>query len=75
MKLSDCALLQMLLRSSDICTDGQVGDNLLTNPSAFEKTSLGIRKAPLKVRDDAVIRGLSTQIVRVLQIELLVGAT
>jgi hypothetical protein len=73
-KLPDGALAQVLLGSSDVVALRQVLNNLLPNPSAIEEASLGVRKAPFEVRYDAVVRGLAAKVVRVLQVQLLVGA-
>ena len=67
-QLSDRSLLQMLLRRRDIVTGRKIRDNLLADPSTVEQASLGVGEAPLEVHHKAIVRRLSTKIVRVLQV-------
>lgn len=73
-ELTNGALDQMLLGTRDVVARGKILDDLLTNPTTLQKTSLGIGEAPLEVGNNAVIRRLTTEVVGVLEIKLLVGA-
>jgi hypothetical protein len=75
MKFSVCALLDMLLSSSDIMTLWQVLDDLLTNPTTIQQTRLGVREAPFEVWHDTIVGGLTTQIIWIRDINLLVCST
>lgn len=74
MKLADCALGQMLLRTRDVVALGQILDHLFAEPPTFEEPGLAVREAPLEVGDDAGIRRLLAKVVRVRDIDLSVGA-
>jgi hypothetical protein len=65
---------QMLLGTRDVMARGKILDDLLTNPTTLQKTSLGIGEAPFEVGNNTVIRRLTTEVIRVLEIKLLVGA-
>lgn len=73
-ELTNGALDQVLLGTRDVMARGKILDDLLTDPTTLQKTSLGIREAPLEVGNNAIVRRLTTEVVWVLEIELLVGA-
>lgn len=73
-KLANGTLDQVLLGTRDVMARGKILNYLLTNPTTLQKTSLGIREAPLEVGNNAVVRRLATKVIRVLEIKLLVGA-
>jgi hypothetical protein len=72
MKLPQRPFLQMLLGSSDVMALGKIGDDLLAHPASIEDSCLGIGETPLHVWDKAVVRGLLAEVVRVLEVQLLV---
>lgn len=73
-KFTDRALGQVLLRAGYVVARGQIGDDLLADPAALEDARLGVGEAPFQVGHDAGVGRLLTQVVGVLQVELLVGA-
>lgn len=73
-KLADRALAQVLLRAGNVVARGQVGDDLLAHPAAFEDARLGVGEAPFQVGHGAGVGRLLAQVVGVLQVERLVGA-
>jgi hypothetical protein len=62
----------MLLSGSDIFAGWDIGDDLLANPATVEDLGLRITKAPFEVWDRASICAFRTQIVGVLQVNLVV---
>jgi hypothetical protein len=72
MKFSQRPSTQVLLGSSDVATGGKIGDHLLAHPASIEDSCLGIGEAPLQVWDNAVVRGLLAEVVRVLEVHLVV---
>jgi hypothetical protein len=75
MELTERALLQVLLSRGDIRAGRNIGHDLLTTPATVEDLGLGVREAPFQVHDQTGISRLFTQVVRVLEIELVVGPT
>lgn len=51
----------------------KVLNNLFPNPAAFQQTRLGIGEAPLEVGNNPIIGRLAAEVIRILEIELLVG--
>jgi hypothetical protein len=51
----------------------KVLNNLFPDPAAFQKTRLGVGEAPLEVGNDTIISRLAAEVIRILEIELLVG--
>ena len=74
-KLTDRAFGQMLLRARNIVAGRQVRNDRLAHPPASQDSRLGVREAPFEVRHHAVVGALLAQIVRILKIEFVVGAT
>jgi hypothetical protein len=74
MKFSHRSLLQMLLRTGNICTGWDISDDLLARPTAIKDPGLGIAKAPFKVWNGSSICTLSAEIVGVLEVDLVVGS-
>lgn len=74
-KLTDRSLSQVLLGGGNVGAARQIGDDLLTQPASVEDARVGIGEAPLQVRDNAGISSLLAEIVRVLQVQVLVGST
>jgi hypothetical protein len=72
MKLPQRRFLQMLLGSGHVMALGKISDNLLAHPASIEDSCLGIGETPLQVWDKAVVRGLLAEVVRVLEVQLLV---
>lgn len=75
MKLTDSSLLQMLLGTCNVVTGRQVSHDLFTNPAALENSGLGVGKAPLQVGDDAIVCGLTAQVVWVGNIDRVVSSS
>lgn len=69
------ALCQVLLGSSNVAACRQVRDDLLADPASFEDARLGVAEAPLQIGHDAIVRALLAQIVLVLDVNVVVGAT
>jgi len=74
-KFSQGTLLKMLLSGCNIGACRNISDNLLTNPTARKEPGLGLTEAPFEVGHRASICTLSTEVVRVLQINLDVCST
>ena len=55
MEFARGSLFEMLLSPCNIVTGREVGNDLLANPAAIEDLGLGVREAPLEVRDGACI--------------------
>lgn len=75
MEFSHSSLLQMLLGSSNIYAGWDISENLLASPTAIEDPCLGLAEAPFQVDNGASICAFSTEIVRVLEVDLMVGST
>lgn len=73
-EFSNSSLDEMLLSARDIMARWQVLDDLFTDPTAFQETSLGVGEAPFEVGNNAVVSGLLTQVVWVLEVKFLVCA-
>lgn len=74
MKLAQGTLLEMQLGGGDVMALGQIGDDLLADPTAIVNVGLTLAEAPLQALDTASIGGLAAKIVRVLQVKCVVGA-
>lgn len=55
MELTRSSLLEVLLGACNVVTSRQVGNDLFANPAAVEDLGLGVREAPLEVRNGASI--------------------
>lgn len=75
MKLSESALLQMLLCRGDVLTGWQVLDDLLASPASFVQIGLRVGEAPLQIYDDTMVCRLLAQIARVLGVYDIVCST
>ena len=75
MKLTNGALLQVLLSSSNVMALRQVLHDLLTNPTSREDLGLRVREPPLKIWNCSSICGLLAKIVRVVEVDLMIGST
>lgn len=73
-KFSDSTLDEMLLSARDVMAGRQILDDLFTEPTAFQETGLGVGEAPFEVGNNAVVSGLLTQVVWVLEVKFLVCA-
>lgn len=73
-QLADRPLAQVLLRGGDVAAGRQVGDDLLARPAAVAELDVRVGEAPLQVRHHAVVGRCRTQVARVVQVDLLVGA-
>jgi hypothetical protein len=74
-KFSDGSFFQVLLRTGNIVTLRQVLNNLLSDPTALENSRLGVGEAPFQVGDNAIVGRLLPEVVRILQVKLMVGTT
>lgn len=74
-QLSGRALLEMLLSGSNVVALRQILDDLLSDPTAVQQASLGVREAPLEIGNNTRVGRLATQVVRVLQVSSWVGST
>lgn len=74
-EFSDCALLQVLLCAGYIVTLRQILNNLLSHPTTLEDSGLRVGEAPLQVWNNSIVCRLPAQVVGVLQVKLMVGAT
>jgi hypothetical protein len=72
MEFSHSSLLQMLLGSCNVCTSGDISDDLLASPTTIEDPGLGIAETPFEVDDGAGICALSAEIVGVLKVKLVI---
>lgn len=75
MEFTNSALDQVLLGTRDVVARGEILNDLLTDPTALQETSLGIGEAPLEVGNNTVVGRLTAEVIGVLEIKLLVGAT
>ena len=75
MELSRCAFLKMLLSARNVCAGWKVCHELLAHPTAVQDSGLRVGERPLQIGYLSCIGGLSSQVVRVLQIDLSVGST
>jgi hypothetical protein len=73
-QLTNSPLLQMLLSTSNVMALRQVLDDLLSRPTAWEQSSLGLRETPFDIGHKAIVGTGSTELVRVLKIELSIGS-
>lgn len=69
MQLADSALLQMLLGTCNIMALGQVLNDLLPRPAAWEQPGLRLGKAPLDIGHKAIIGTGGSELVWILNIE------
>ena len=75
MQLADSTLLQVLLSAGNVVTLWQVLDDLLSRPATWEQSGLRLRKAPLHIGHEAIVRARGAELIRVLKIKSLVGTT
>ena len=73
-RLSDGALGQVLLSSSDVVALRKILPDLATEPSSGVVPALGVGEPPLQVRHETAIRRLLTQVIGVLLVNVLIGA-
>ena len=64
----------MLLRGRDVMTRRQIGNDLLPDPSTIQQSGLRIGEAPFEVHHQAIIRGLSAQVIWILKVKLFIRA-
>jgi len=74
MQLPNGTLLQMLLSPGNVMALGKVLNDLLSRPAAWEKSRLGVGKAPFDVGNEAVIGARGTEVVGILEIQGSVGS-
>lgn len=74
-KLANGALLEVQLGTSDVVALGQIGDDLLADPATIVDVGLALAEAPFQALDAATVGGLATEIVGVLEVNGVVGAT
>jgi hypothetical protein len=65
----------MLLGCSNVSASWDICDNLLASPTAIEDFRLGLAEAPFQIGNGASICAFSTEIVRVLEVDLMVCST
>lgn len=75
MQFADRALFQMLLSPCDVFTGRQVCNDLCSNPATVQQSCFRVGKAPLEISDHSIVSALRAEIIRVLKIELFIGAT
>lgn len=75
MQLPNGTLLQMLLSPGNVMALRKVLNNLLSRPAAWEKSCLGIGKAPFDVGNEAIVGARGTEVVGVLKIQGSIGST
>lgn len=73
-RLSDGALGQVLLGSSDVVALWEILLDLGAEPSSGVVSALGVREPPLQVGHETAIRRLLTQVIGVLLVNVLIGA-
>lgn len=73
-QLPDGTLLQMLLSPGDVMALGKILDKLLSGPTTGEESCLGVRETPLDIGNEAVVGARSTEVIRILKIQGLVGS-
>ena len=74
MQLPESSLGEMLLSCRNIMALREILDDLLTKPAPWEDPGLGIREAPFQVGYDSIVSWLLAEVVRVLEVDLLVSA-
>jgi hypothetical protein len=74
-KLTDGALFQVLLGTSNVSALRQVLNNLFSGPTAGKELGLGLGETPLDIRHKTVVSAGCPELVRVLEIHGLVGTT
>ena len=74
MQFSQSTFLEMLLSSRNILTRWQISDNLFPSPTTIEDFGFRIAETPLEVDDRPSVGTLLSEIVWVLEVELVVGA-
>jgi hypothetical protein len=75
MEFSSATLLQVLLGTRDIMTLRKIRDNLFSDPATGEDVGLGVGEGPFQIGHISVVCVLLAQVIRVLQVKGLVGAT
>ncbi len=73
-EFSDSSLDEMLLSARDVMAGWQILDDLFTDPTTLQETSLGVGEAPFKIGNNAVVSRLLAKVVWVLEVKLLVCA-
>ena len=75
MELPDRSLGEVLLGSSNVVARGEISDDLLTHPAASENSRLGVGEGPLEVGHHAVVCRLLAEVVRVLEVDLVIRSS
>ena len=75
MELSSATLLQVLLGTGDVMTCWEIRGNLLSCPTSGEDVGLGVGESPFQIGDISIVSLLLTQVIWILQVNGLVGAT
>lgn len=73
-ELANAALGEVLLGSGDVFAGRQIGDDLLSDPTARKLASLRVGEAPLKVLYGACVGRFLAEVGRVVDVNALVGA-
>lgn len=73
-KLANGALLEVQLGTSDVVALGQIGDDLLADPTTIVDVGLALAEAPLQALDAATVGGLAAEVIGVLEVNCVVGA-
>ena len=73
-QLAQSTLLEMQLGAGDVVALGQIGDDLLADPTTIVDVGLALAEAPLQALDVATVGGLAAKVVGVLEVECVVGA-
>lgn len=74
-QFTDSTLLQVLLGTGNIMTLGEILNDLLARPATREQSGLRLREAPLDIGHEAVVSARGAQLIRDLEVDLLVGTT
>lgn len=73
-QLAQSTLLEMQLGAGNVVALGQIGDDLLADPTTIVDVGLALAEAPLQALDAATVGGLAAKVVGVLEVECVVGA-
>ena len=71
-ELTNATFLDVLLGAGNVVAGRQVRDDLLPRPATSEDVRLGVGHAPLEINDCAAISRLLAEIVRVVEVDLVV---
>jgi hypothetical protein len=73
-KLADRALAQVLLRTGNVLAARQIGYDRLAHPATLQDPRPGVGEAPFEVRNYTGVGALLAEVIRVLEVNLVVRA-